>query len=153
MSSLLHIYTSLCHICAEQHGGLEYQTFFDSGTDTVLEAIHHGDSFVKDTLDAENLNNSNMLLRKFFYSGNSFCFVTMCKAHALCLETGGTALPGVEFQVQNFQPYGETINVFDRILDGLEALPGEFFETFPSLQVILLSRTIFSVTDMVLVCL
>ncbi|PVD34730.1 hypothetical protein C0Q70_06007 [Pomacea canaliculata] len=135
MSSLLHIYTSLCHICAEQHGGLEYQTFFDSGTDTVLEAIHHGDSFVKDTLDAENLNNSNMLLRKFFYSGNSFCFVTMCKAHALCLETGGTALPGVEFQVENFQPYGETINVFDRILDGLETLPGEFFETFPSLQV------------------
>ncbi|KAK7485956.1 hypothetical protein BaRGS_00022822 [Batillaria attramentaria] len=135
MASLLSVYTSLCHIYAEQRGGLEYQIPYESGTSVVISSFAKPDDHLVDmSKHTQQMENSNVLFRKKQYVGNQSFISTICKAHALCQEPVSAPQNSL-FRMEFFDPYGETVNVLDRCLPKLTQLPPEFFTKFTNLQV------------------
>lgn len=135
---LLQVYTSLCHIYAEQHGGLEYQLPFETGTDLIINAISHSDNHVRESVTMDLMKDPHLLF-KLKFTVKPF---TICKAHVICLESIRTLsfADNFQFHLEHFEPYEETINVIDRELRDLKLLPSDFFIRFPNLQIFVLNK-------------
>jgi hypothetical protein len=63
------------------------------------------------------------------------CYTMVCKAHVLTLEPVLVSEATTTFDLKHFDPYGETVNAFDRALHEIKHLPDTFFTTFANLQV------------------
>ena len=140
MTSLLNVYASLCHIYAEQWGGLEYQLSLDHGSDTVNKAISHNDTSIQNTVNSAQMVDPHCLFRRRFYLQSKVCYTTVCKAHLLTIEPVLISEAASSFSLDYFEPYGETINAMERCLHDIKALPSDFFGKFSNIQVLQLSE-------------
>ena len=63
------------------------------------------------------------------------CYSTVCKAHLFTQDPVLVTEAAKTFDLEYFEPYGETVNALDRALHDLDKLPDNFFAKFPNLQV------------------
>ncbi|KAK0062250.1 hypothetical protein Bpfe_008351, partial [Biomphalaria pfeifferi] len=128
MKSLIHIYTSQCHIFAEQYGGIEYQSTPEDGTQVIQSSIQHLDkNIVKKTSKAEFSSD--------IFIGKSHRNNVYCKAHQWCLPGTNVHLDGVfDFRPELFSPYEETVNLLWRERLTIPSLPANIYALFPNLQ-------------------
>ncbi|XP_070196653.1 uncharacterized protein [Littorina saxatilis] len=140
MTTLLSVYASLCHIFAEPCGGLEYELAMEEGTQMVNSAITHDDQHTKSTTTSAQVKDPHCLFKRRFYMASKTCYTVVCKAHLFAIEPVLVAEAASVFSLDYFEPYGETINAFDRALHELTALPNNFFAKFQNLQVLILQE-------------
>ena len=67
MTNLLSVYASLCHIYAEQNGGLMHQMTNESGSQLVQSAIQDEDTSVTNGSSLREIVDPNILFKKRFY--------------------------------------------------------------------------------------
>ncbi|XP_076445934.1 uncharacterized protein LOC143283637 [Babylonia areolata] len=136
MTSLLSVYASLCNIYAEQCGGLEYQIAQEDGTKTINATISHDDDHAKTTFTSSEIEDPHCVFKRRFYLSSKVCFTIVCKAHLLSIEPVLMPENAATFSLDYYDPYGETVNAFERALHDVKALPDNFFKKFHNLQVL-----------------
>ncbi|KAL8604081.1 hypothetical protein ACOMHN_024906 [Nucella lapillus] len=142
MTSLLSVYASLCNLYAEQCGGLEYQMGLEEGTKTITKAIAHQEdgTHLKTAITVATIPDPHCLFKRNYFNHGKVCFTTVCKAHLFAIEPVLLPDGASYFSLEYFQPYGETLNAFERALHEVKALPPNFFAHFPNLQVLYLQE-------------